>query len=459
MITEKEKITETENTQSTDTAETADTAVTEKKSSSENSFDTGLAAYKAIYIGFVKWLLVAIVVGIAVGIAGAAFHHALDFATEFRTEHPVVMLGLPVAGLLIVFLYRVCGMAEDKGTDAVILEARGHKSISLKLAPLIFSATFLTHLCGGSAGREGAALQMGASLASPIRKLLKLGPEDSAELAMCGMAAGFSALFGTPIAAAIFAMEVTIVGAAQYTAIAPCILSAVIASVTAGVFNVTPTSFTVQSVPVLSEGSALTLAKVLILGVLCALTSILFCEAMHIAKRLYQKYIKNPYLRVLAGSAIVLLLTLILGTYDYNGAGVNVIERAFAGEAFPLAFLIKILMTALTLGAGFKGGEIVPSFFVGATLGCAASHLIGLDPSFGAAVGLLAVFCGVTNCPLATIILGIELFGAQGLVFYAAAIAVSYMLSGYQGLYSAQVFYLSKSRLEWSHKAVRDHTK
>ncbi|MCI5752820.1 MAG: chloride channel protein [Oscillospiraceae bacterium] len=459
MITEKEKIIETVNTESAETAETTDTAVTEEKHSSENSFDTGLAAYKSIYAEFVKWLAVAIIVGIFVGIAGAAFHHALDFATEFRTEHPIIMLGLPLAGLIIVFLYNICGMKDDKGTNSVILEARGNKNVSILLAPLIFTATFLTHLCGGSAGREGAALQMGASLASPLRKLLKLDPKDSAELAMCGMAAGFSALFGTPIAAAVFAMEVTIVGAAQYTAIVPCILSAVTATITAGIFGVTPTAFNVLNVPAFSENGAVTLLKVLLLGILCALVSILFCEAMHIAGKLYQKYIKNPYLRVLAGSAIVLLLTLILGTYDYNGAGVNVIERAFAGEAFPLAFLIKILLTALTLGAGFKGGEIVPSFFVGATLGCAASHLIGLDPSFGAAVGLLAVFCGVTNCPLATIILGIELFGAQGLVFYAAAIAVSYMLSGYQGLYSAQVFYLSKSRLEWSHKAVRDHTK
>lgn len=462
--TETETQNETETETETVNEEKSPEADAEEADPSEDSFDTGIAAYGAIYADFVKWTAVALIVGIVVGIAGAAFHHALDFATEFRTEHPVVMLGLPVAGIIIVFLYKVflcniCGVKEDKGTNGVILEARGNRNVSILLAPLIFIATFLTHLCGGSAGREGAALQMGASLASPLRKLLKLDKKDCAELAMCGMAAGFSALFGTPIAAAVFAMEVTIVGAAQYTAIVPCILSAVIATITAGIFGVKPTSFTVLSVPDFSSEGATTLLKVLLLGVLCALVSILFCEAMHIAGKLYKKYIKMPYLRVVAGSAIVLLLTLILGTYDYNGAGMNVIERAFAGEAFPLAFLIKIVMTALTLGAGFKGGEIVPSFFVGATLGCAASHLIGLDPSFGAAVGLLAVFCGVTNCPLATIILGIELFGAEGLVYYSAAIAVSYMLSGYQGLYSAQVFYLSKSRLEWSRKAVRNNTK
>lgn len=434
-------------------------AAADNKATSEDSFDMGMSAYKSIFLGFVKWFFVASAVGAVVGVAGAAFHHALDFATEFRTEHPLVMLGLPAAGLLIVFLYNICGMKDDKGTNGVILEARGNKNVSVMLAPLIFSATFLTHLCGGSAGREGAALQMGASLASPLRKLLRLDHEDSAVLAMCGMAAGFSALFGTPIAAAVFAMEVTIVGAAQYTAIVPCIISASAAAITAGFFGVIPTSFNVLNVPGFSNDSTFVLLKVVLLGIICAAVSVIFCEAMHIGGKLYKKYIKNPYLRVLAGSAVVLLLTLILGTYDYNGAGVNVIERAFAGEAFPLAFLIKIIMTALTLGAGFKGGEIVPSFFVGATLGCAASQLIGLDPSFGAAVGLLSVFCGVTNCPLATMILGIELFGAEGLVFYAAAIAVSYMLSGYQGLYSEQVFYLSKSRLEWSKGAVDDHTK
>ncbi len=403
--------------------------------------------YKQLYLGFVKWFLIAAAVGAVVGVFGALFHHALDFATTFRKAHWYIMFGLPIAGLLIVFLYHIAGMADDRGTNAVIMEARGEKAVSLKLAPLIFAATFLTHLFGGSAGREGAALQMGASLASPFGKLLKLDRHDCSVLAMCGMAAGFSALFGTPVAAAVFAMEVTIVGVAQYTAIVPCMIASATASVVASAMGVSPTSFGTVIVPEFGAGAAFTLLKVVLLGILCAVISIIFCEAMHLAGNVYKKYIKNPYLRVLAGGAIVIVLTLLLGTYDYNGAGADVIERAFGGEAFPAAFLIKLLLTAITLGAGFKGGEIVPSFFVGSTFGCAVAPLLGLDPSFAAAVGLLSVFCGVTNCPLASIIIGVELFGGEGVIYYAAAIGISYMLSGYQGLYSEQTFLKSKHKL------------
>ncbi len=404
---------------------------------------------RTIYIAFLKWTLIAIAVGIIDGIGGALFHHALDFATEFRTTHDVILFPLPAAGLLSELLYRVCVMKHDRGTNAVIMEARGEKAVSLKLAPLIFSATFLTHICGGSAGREGAALQMGASLASPFGKLLKMDDKDRAVLAMCGMAAGFSALFGTPAAAAVFAMEVTVVGASRYTAAVPCFIASATASITAGLLGVTPTSFAVTGIPSFGSGEgALSLASTAAVGILCSAVSILFCETMHHAGKLYKKYIKNDYLKAAAGGVIVIILTLILGTRDYNGAGMDVIERAFDGNAFPLAFLLKIIFTALTLGAGFKGGEIVPSFFVGATFGCTIAPLLGLDPSFGAAAGLAAVFCGVTNCPLATIVLSVELFGSDGLIFYASAVAVSYMLSGYTGLYSEQRFLNSKSRLE-----------
>lgn len=403
---------------------------------------------KRIVISFLKWILIACIAGIADGAAGALFHHALDLAAELRTKYSFLLFALPAAGLLIVLIYSVSGMKNDKGTNGVILAARGKENMSLKTAPLIFAATFLTHLFGGSAGREGAALQIGASVVSPLGKIFKMDKSDSSILAMCGMAAGFSALFGTPAAAAVFAMEVTVVGAAQYTAVIPCFFAAAIAGVVASAMGVSPTSFGVTGVPVFGSGSAVTLLQTAVVGIACALASILFCKAMHTAGRLYKKYISNEYLRAAAGGVIVIILTLLMGTRDYNGAGTDVIERAFAGECFPAAFLLKILFTALTLGAGFKGGEIVPSFFVGSTLGCLVGGLIGLDPSFGAALGLVGVFCGVTNCPIASIILSAELFGVEGIVFYAAAASVSYMLSGYEGLYSEQTFFFAKDRLE-----------
>lgn len=418
----------------------------EKTEKSDNAIMTGNKKNENVllYRAFVKWTVIAVIVGIVVGAAGALFHHALDFATEFRTENPVIIYALPVAGLLIILLYKGLGMADDRGTNAVILEARGEKRIRLRLAPAIVTATFLTHLCGGSAGREGAALQLGASLASPLGRIFKFDRDDCSVLAMCGMAAGFSALFGTPAAAAIFAMEVTVVGVAEYAAIVPCMTAAAVSGVTAAMMGIHKTSFGTVNAPVFGGDSAMTVVKVIILSILAAIVSIIFCEIMKFIGSVYKKYIKNPYLRVLAGSAIMIAATLLLGTYDYNGAGTHVIEAAFRGEVFPLAFLIKIVLTAVTLGSGFKGGEIVPAFFAGSTFGCAVAPLLGLDPSFAAAIGLVAVFCGVTNCPIASMVIGVELFGAEGIIFYAAAAGVSYMLSGYQGLYSEQTFYHSK---------------
>ena len=418
--------------------------VSETKTNEANKFEAEAHNYLSLVKGFVKWALIALLVGSVVGLVGVGFHHALSFATEFRTEHRVIIFTMPVAGLLIVAIYKLLGMSNDPGTNCIIKGARGEEKVSIKLAPLIFAATFLTHLTGGSAGREGAALQLGGSIASPAAKVLKLDKQDTATLIMCGMAAGFSSLFGTPVAAAVFAVEVVIVAAAQYAAIVPCMISGITASVVARIFGVKPESFIVQGIPALDGNSGLDLLRVAVLGIGCAAVSVLFCVTVKTAGRTYEKYFKNDYVQILVGSAIVILLTVLLGTTDYNGAGMDVIERAFQGEASPVAFLLKILFTALTLGAGFKGGEIVPSFFTGATFGCVFGGLLGLDPSFGAAVGLLAVFCGVTNCPFATIILSIELFGAGGLAFYALAIAVSYMLSGYWGLYSAQRFNQSK---------------
>ena len=400
--------------------------------------------YVALTLGFLKWAVIAVIVGVIVGLAGTAFSKALSYATAYRTDNKLIILAMPLAGVVIVFLYNVMKLSRDPGTNNIIKGARSEEKVSLKLAPLIFAATFLTHITGGSAGREGAALQIGGSLASPFGKLFKLDKEDTSILIMCGMAAGFSALFGTPVAAAVFAVEVTIVAAAQYSALVPCMVSGVTAAVISKMLGAEGESFIVSGIPSFNSEAAPNLLRVTVLGAACAAVSVLFCIAIHEAGRLYAKYIKNVYIRAAAGGLIVVALTLLIGTTDYNGAGMDVIERAFSGRAFFLAFAVKIIFTALTLGAGFKGGEIVPSFFVGATFGCAFGGLIGLSPSFGAAVGLLAVFCGVTNCPFATIILSIELFGAGGFVYYALAIAISYMLSGYRGLYSAQQFYQSK---------------
>ena len=399
---------------------------------------------------FLKWLLYSCLIGVIVGLVAVAFHLGVDFATELRGEHPKIIWLLPLTGPAIVLLYRVCGMEKDRGTNLVLVAVRDAERLKLRTAPLIFLSTILTHLAGGSAGREGAALQLGASLSAYIGRLLHLDEKDERIVMMCGMAAAFSALFGTPITAAIFAMEVVTVGRMYYVAMVPCLLSSCTAGLVAHGFDL----HAVHGYPV-HDALGLELLPLLqaaALGVLCALLSILFCEAMHLSHRLYAKYLPDPLLRGLAGGVLVLALTLLVGEQTYNGAGDGVIRRLLAGDTIPEAFLLKILFTALTLGAGFRGGEIVPVLFTGCAFGTWAGPLLGLPHAFSGALGMAAVFCGATNCPLSSILLAFELFGGEGLPLYALCCGVSYMLSGYYGLYSEQKIIYSKFRPEWIDK-------
>lgn len=394
---------------------------------------------------FLKWILFACIIGVVTGGVGAGFHHAIEAVTALRGEYPWLICLLPVAGLLIVASYEVTGMSDDKGTEFVIASVRDAKPLRIRTAPPIFLGTVLTHLCGGSSGREGAALQLGGCMSNCIGHWMKLDGKDERVITMAGMAAGFSALFGTPLAAAVFAMELVSVGVMYYAAIVPCVLSALIAQMVAGKLGVSPTWFQLLAVP---ELTALNLVRLLAFGVLCALVAVLFCMIMHIMPEFYGLVTKQPYRKALLGGVVVALLSLIVGT-DYNGTGMEVITQAVAGSARPEAFIIKILLTALTLAAGYKGGEIVPALFAGATFGCLAGGLVGLPASFGAAAGMVAVFCGVTNCPLTSILLAYELFAGKGVALFAVIIAVSYMLSGYWSLYGAQRIMYSKTKAEY----------
>ena len=400
------------------------------------------------YVVLIKWLIISVFSGAVIGVVGSLFHIGLDKVTEIRMDNPYFIFFLPFGGLIIVWLYKLCKMEDDKGTNNIIMGARGETGVSAKTAPLIVAATLITHLLGGSAGREGAALQLGGSLIAPLRKPLRLNRQNYSMLIMCGMAAGFSALFGTPAAAAIFAIEVTVVGITHYSAIVPCLISSLTAAMVADKLGVRPTAFLVRYVPHFSSDSYFMVARTVILGIAGAVVSIIFCKVMSKASSLYKEHFPNAYLRVFVGGMIVAVMSLIIylltGSFDYNGVGTDVISLAFIGQSRPEAFIIKIILTALTLGAGYKGGEIVPSIFIGATFGCFFGGLLGFSHSFGAAVGVAAVFCGVTNCPFASLVLAVELFGADGLPYYALAIGISYMLSGYTGLYSAQKFYDNK---------------
>ncbi len=263
---------------------------------------------------------------------------------------------------------------------------------------------------------------------------------------MCGMSAAFSALFGTPMAAAIFSMEVVSVGIMHYSALVPCVISSLVAQGVARYYGITPEHFSIELIP---DFSIITASQTALVAVLCATVSVLFCIVLHNSERLYKKFFKNSYIRILAGSAIIIALTLLVGSQDYNGAGMFVIERCFENEYVPYAFLLKILFTALTLGAGFKGGEIVPSFFIGATFGCLIGNLLGFSPALCTALCMGAVFCGVTNCPITSLLICFELFGFEGMPYFLLSIAISYMLSGYYGLYRSQKIVYSKYKTEF----------
>jgi H+/Cl- antiporter ClcA len=306
----------------------------------------------------------------------------------------------------------------------------------------------LTHLVGGSAGREGAALQLGGSIGAKAGEILHLDKKDMSLVIMCGMSAVFAALFGTPLTATFFAMEVISVGVIYYVGLVPCIASSLVAYKTSLLFGLPPTTFKIGSeIPRLSLVSV---TQVAIIALMCALVSILFCVTMKRVHDLFRVHVKNTYLRAVLGGFILIILTLIVGNGDYNGAGGEIITRAIEeGEAAYPAFLLKIIFTAVCMGAGFKGGEIVPTFFIGATFGCICAPLVGADPCFGAAIGLTAMFCAVVNCPIASVFLSFELFGGEGMILFAIACGVSYMLSGYYGLYSSQKIMYSKLKPEY----------
>ena len=346
-----------------------------------------------------KWVLLGGVIGVAGGAVGSLFHIGVNYATAVRLAHPWILYLMPVGGLAIVGLYKLCHL-EGKGTNAIIESVHFGESVPILLVPVIFVSTVITHLCGGSAGREGAALQIGGGLGFQAGKLLRLGEKDLPLATLCGMSGVFSALFGTPLTATVFALEVISVGVLYYAGLVPCITAAMAAFGVSALMGVEPTRFTVSMPRVTLE----LMLPVVVLSILCALVSILFCKGLHWTEHLLTRSFRNPWLRVLAGAAILIVLSLLTNG-DYNGAGMDVIARALRGDISGWAWLWKLLFTAVTIGCGFKGGEVVPSFFVGAAFGCFMGGLLGLPAGFAAAIGLVAVFCGAVNCPVASVLL------------------------------------------------------
>lgn len=391
---------------------------------------------------FGKWLVFSLLTGIVVGLVGTAFSVSMTYVTRLRQAHNWLVFFLPVAGLLIVLFYKLLHQEHHKGTNLVIAAIRSDELIHARTAPLIFVSTILTHLCGGSAGREGAALQLGGSIGESIGRIFKFDEKDRTIIIMCGMSAAFSAVFGTPLAAVIFPMEMVSIGVMYYAALVPCTIASLTANQIALFFGVHGERFVVSEIP---EFNLLNTGKIGILAILCAFLSIVFCIVLHETEKYIRKWLKNPYLRIAVCGAVVVGLTILFGT-DYNGAGMEVIQKAIEeGQVFYAAFFIKMIFTAITLGGGYKGGEIVPTFFLGATFGCVVGQILGISPMLCAAAGMTGVFCGVTNSPMTSLFISFELFGMEGMPYYLIVIAICYMLSGYVGLYKSQKIVYSKS--------------
>lgn len=415
----------------------------------------------------VKWLLIAIPLGVVVGSACALFLQSLDMATTLRLQNPVLLFFLPVAGMVIVWMYRKFGSQAEAGNNLIVDEIHEPGGgVPLRMAPLVFIGTILTHLFGGSAGREGTAVQMGGSIASGFAYLLPGLNRGSIQiLLMAGVSAGFAGVFGTPVAGMIFALEVLAIGRMSYSAILPCLISAIASDQTCVAWGIQHTHYHVSSV--LPAGSPLhlaplqlgLLAKVAVAGMLFGLASVLFAELVHGLHQYFHKVIRRPMLRPVVGGLIVISLVQLLGTRDYLGLGVSatdtssvtILNSFHAGGAASWSWLWKTIFTAVTLSSGFKGGEVTPLFFIGATLGNTLAWLLGAPVDLFAALGFVAVFAGATNTPLACTVMAIELFGSEYTVYYATACLVAYLFSGHSGIYLSQRVGIPKrDAAQWS---------
>lgn len=391
----------------------------------------------------IKWIFLGSLVGLLIGSGSAFFLYSLDYVTSLRVDNPWLLFLLPLGGAFVSFLYYKYGKSSTKGNNLIIEQIHGgNESIPFRMAPLVLIGTLITHLFGGSAGREGTAVQMGGSLSEGLGKLLRVKPLDRKILLICGISGGFGSIFGTPLAGTLFGLEVLAIGLISHQALLPAFVASVVGNITAtSLWGVTHLHYPIGEIPAMSW---MVILEVVAVSILFGLTSRLFSELTHALKRWYSYFFANPMVKSAVGGVIIIGLVYLLGTRDYLGLGIPLIQESFAGEVSPFAFLGKIIFTSLTLGAGFQGGEVTPLFAIGATLGNALSGWMGLYAPFLAALGFIAVFCGATNTPIACFIMGIELFGGEGAVYMFMACVISYLFSGHTGIYTSQQIGTSK---------------
>lgn len=406
------------------------------------------ARFEEVVFGYcLKWLVLTAVTGGLIGSASALLLYSLAWATEYRESHVWIIGLLPLAGLFIGLMYHYLAGTAARGNNFLIEEIRTSRNIiPFKMAPLVYIGTVLTHLFGGSAGREGTGVQMGGAIADFLSRFFKMHPYDRKIMVQIGIGAGFASVFGTPLAGAVFALEVIVVGRMRYDAILPIFLSAFFAHYACHAWGVEHTVYTMSEVPGLNIQ---TLLWVLLASLLFGLTAMLFSRSIGFWSGLAKKYVSYAPFPPLLGGICIALCVWLMGTTKYIGLGVPVIVSSFTEVQMWYDFLLKLLLTTFTIGVGFKGGEVTPLFFVGATLGSALSALLPLPVSFLAGLGFVAVFAGATNTPIACTLMGIELFGIEAGIYLGIACVAAYLFSGHTGIYTSQVVGSPKHLAYW----------
>lgn len=401
--------------------------------------------YRTFMWSLAKWILLGSIIGVIAGSMSALLLNTNDFLTDTREANPFLIFFLPLGGIVIGYIYKKYGKESDKGNNLVYEHVHhGEGRLPLVMGPIVFISTFITHLFGGSTGREGAAIQMGGSISEAVIRFFKLGKIDRKILLMSGISGGFGSAFGTPLTGAILGMEVVSVGKMKYEALVPCFVSSFVGHFVTMAWGVEHEHHVIKSVP---ELTATIIVKVIAVSILFSFTSVLYTMLRHAIQKTAEKYLKNPITSAFIGGLIIVALVLIIGSRDYTGRGLKMVDQAFEGQVPPLAFLGKLVFTAVTMGTGFRGGEVIPLFFMGATLGNTLSGIIGLPTSFLAALGLIAVFCGASNVPISCFILSIELFEGTGFEFFFIACLVSYIFSGHHSVWPSQKLYEPKSKM------------